>query len=160
MTAQTHERLILDGKKTSMAFCPPLPLDHPRLIQIPREDWESKSPVVFSTACWRLYIGTWEIKDGRFYLRDIEGQFKLVGDEPLLADWFTGVIRITQGELLHYVHMGFGTVYEEELHIKIEAGRVTDTRVIDNRNKDIDDVELIARSFPGLENRFDGDDEL
>ena len=35
--------------------------------------------------------------------------------------------------------MGFGSVYEEELHIKIEKGIVTNTRIMDNRDKEYDD---------------------
>ena len=83
----------------------------------------SGSTILFSTACWRGYIGTWEVRDDRFYLVDIEGLWRKEGDDPILADWFTGTLRIPRGEMLHYVHMGFGSVYEKELHIKIEAGR-------------------------------------
>jgi hypothetical protein len=32
MTAQIHEVLFIDGEKLSMAFCPPLPMDHPRIV--------------------------------------------------------------------------------------------------------------------------------
>ena len=71
-----------------------------------------------------------------------------------------------QGELLHYVHMGFGSIYEKELHIKIEAGVVTKQRVIDNREKieklkNVSPEEQLMQGFdnlPGTENRFDGDD--
>ncbi|MGI0015521.1 MAG: hypothetical protein ACREBU_19060, partial [Nitrososphaera sp.] len=34
MTAQIHEKLIIDGEKTSMAFCPPLPIGHPRIVAV------------------------------------------------------------------------------------------------------------------------------
>ena len=60
--------------------------------------------------------------------------------------------------MLHYVHMGFGSVYEEELHIKIERGIVTKTNVIDNRGKTIDHDKLHMESYPGNENSFDGDE--
>ncbi len=116
--------------------------------------------MVFTTACWRGYIGTWEIKDGRFYLVNITGRYKIIGNDPIPADWFTGVIQIPQGEVLHYVHMGFGSVYEQEIHVKIEKGKVVKSRVIDNRNKDVNTWELGWGNLPGLENRFEGDDEL
>jgi hypothetical protein len=32
MTAQIHEVLFIDGEKMSMASCPPLPMDHPRIV--------------------------------------------------------------------------------------------------------------------------------
>jgi len=60
-------------------------------------------------------------------------------------------------KLLAYVHMGFGSVYEEELHIHIERGRVTGTRVYDNRGKEIDTRRIGVDNLPGGENRFPGD---
>jgi hypothetical protein len=56
-------------------------------------------------------VGTWEVRDGQFFLVSIKGRVKLLGKEPLLADWFTGVLRVPRGEMLAYVHMGFGSVY-------------------------------------------------
>ncbi len=158
MTAQVHENLILNGEETSMAFCPPLPEDDPRIIAL-KDDEMDQGSIIFSTACWREYIGTWEIKDGKFYLVHLEGRYKLSGDTPILADWFTGTLRIPQGEMLHYVHMGYGSVFERELHIKIENGVVTDSKMIDNRNKDFNGEELTWKNLPGLENAFDGEDE-
>src|SRR6266571_8893586 len=88
MTAQIHEKLILDGEETSIAFCPPLPEGHPRIFQAGPEE------VIRSTGCWRGYQGTWEIKDGWFYLVALRGRFQLRQCDPLLADWFTGVLRV------------------------------------------------------------------
>jgi hypothetical protein len=162
MTAQIHERLILDGVETSMAFCPPLPESHSRVVEIdPKEAKDGDLDLLlFSTACWRGYQGTWEIKDGLFYLVDLHGRFQLQGKEPLLADWFSGVLRVPRGERLQYVHMGFGSVYEEEVHIKIDAGRVVKSRVVDNRGKSYDEQEIGWQNLPGSENRFPGDDEI
>jgi hypothetical protein len=177
MTAQFRENLILDGEPISMAFCPPLPPHHPRVVELTDEGidalrkrtWEnSKSAgqevlcseldlILGSTACWRRYVGTWEVRDGQLFLTSIEGRFKLLGNEPLLADWFTGVLRVARGEMLAYVHMGFGSVYEEELHIHVERGRVTGTRVYDNCGKEIDTYRLGVDNLPGRENRFAGD---
>jgi len=91
------------------------------------------------------------------FLASIEGRFKLIGTEPVLADWFTGVLRVPRGEMLAYVDMGFGSVYEEELHIHVERGRVTGTRVYDNRGKEIDTRRIGVANLPGRENRFPGD---
>jgi len=38
MTAQIYENLILDGEETSMAFCPPLPENDDRVIEIKDDD--------------------------------------------------------------------------------------------------------------------------
>ncbi len=157
MTAQIHECLILDGEETSMAFCPPLPKGHPRIIEADID--KSDDLVLYSTACWRGYQGTWEIRDGRFYLVGLRGRFRLLGEEPLLADWFSGTIRIPRGELLVYVHMGFGSVYEQELHVRIIKGEVVASRIIDNRGQTFDRWDLGWRNMPGGENRFPGDDD-
>jgi hypothetical protein len=162
MTAQVHEGLIFNGEETSMAFCPPLPEKHPRIVSIDPDEAarDESSSILFSTACWRGYQGTWEITDGRFYLVALRGRFQLEPGEPLLADWFTGVIRIPRGEPLQYVHMGFGSVYEEEVHVKIERGVVVASRTIDNRGKEHDRWALGWDNLPGRENSFPGDDEL
>jgi tetratricopeptide (TPR) repeat protein len=63
----------------------------------------------------------------------IRGIYKLLGAEPILADWFTGVLKVPRGEILHYVHGDFLSIYEKEVRVKIENGVVIDSRVIDNR---------------------------
>jgi len=163
MTAQIHERLIFEGEETSMAFCPSLPEGHPRISETDLDEDCRNGGSIFlvgSTACWRGYQGTWEIKDGRFFLVDLRGRFQLKGEGPLLADWFSGVIRIPRGEELVYVHMGFGSVYEQELHVKIDKGVVVNSRMIHNRGKKHAAGELGWKNLPGGENRFPGDDEL
>lgn len=174
MTAQLGEILILDGEQIDMGFCPPLP-DHPRVKKLSDRELavlEQSSQraatgserritrlglILHSTACWRRYLGTWELRDGHLYLVALEGRYALTGDGPLAADWFTGVLRVQQGEMLHYVHMGFGSVFERELHIRIERGRETGRRVIDNRGKSFDSDRLALDNLPGGENRFAGD---
>lgn len=164
VTAQAEEILIYEGEETSMTFCPPFPEDHPRIKTLRddeiRPSGRADDDFVFSTACWRGYIGTWEIKDGHFYLVRIVGQHRLEGDEPLFADWFSGALRIPKGRMLEYVHMGFGSVFEQETHIKIENGIVTKTKTIDNRGKQHDPNELGWSNLPGMENRFHGDDDF
>jgi hypothetical protein len=163
MTAQMHEKLILEGEHTTMAFCPPIPKDHPQIQVLDNDELDEAvqagdaSTMVRSTACWRQYVGTWELKDGKFYLVEVRGRLMYTDDEPIFADWVTAVLRIPSGKQLHYVHMGFGSVYEFENHIKIENGIVVQERRIDNRDKDID-PNLGWKNLPGSENNFDGDD--
>ena len=38
MTAQFRENLILDGEQISMPFCPPLPPDHPGVVELTDEE--------------------------------------------------------------------------------------------------------------------------
>jgi hypothetical protein len=190
MTAQIHEGLIFEGEETSMACCPPLPgppiprglsdadtiaallaafdaaraggwVGHPRVRQA---DGGEGGDLPRSTACCRGYRGTWQIKDGRFYLVGLKGKYRLDGDEPLFADWFTGVLRIPRGKCLHYVHMGFASVYEQEVHVQVEKGVVVGTRVIDNRGKDghpardTRKTQLGLQHMPGGENYVPGDE--
>lgn len=163
MTAQIHECLIFEGEDAEMAFCPPIPEGHPRIVEIDCKNISSRDKsdsILFSTACWRGYQGTWEIKDGRFFLVGLRGRLKLLGAEPLFADWFSGVLRIPKGEMLLYVHMGFGSVYEQEIHVKIEQGVVVASRIMDNRGQMYDAWDLGRKNMPGGENRFPGDDEM
>jgi hypothetical protein len=155
MTAQVHERLILDGQQTSMAFVPWLPSPHPRIVS--RSEPAGDERVIYTTACWRRYIGTWELRNARFYLLALVGRFELVGTEPLWADWFSGVLRVPRGRELHYVHMGFGTIFEEELHIRINDGVETDRRRWDNRGREFNVSKLGLRNLPGDENEFPHD---
>ena len=160
MTAQIRERLILDGEETYMVFCPPLPDGHPRIFEPSPDEVVEGDGILGITACWRGYQGTWQIRDGRFYLVGIRGRFHLREGEPILADWFSGVLRVPRGERLQHVHMGFGSVYEQEVHVKVENGVVVTSRVIDNRGKKHDKWDIGRKNLPGGESRFPGDDEL
>jgi hypothetical protein len=164
VTAQIHEELILEGEERSMAFCPPLPENHPRIVEVDRNEAVRgrESWFLSSTACWRRYQATWEIRDGRFFLTAIRGRFRLGGEGPILADWFSGVLRNPKGKILGYVHMGFGSVWEQETHVQVKKGIVTSVRVVDNRGWQFDLFdrwELGLRNLPGGENRFPGDDQ-
>lgn len=156
MTAQVHEELIFNGERISMAFCPPLPERHPRIVAVTRDiaTHEDAHPLIFSSACWRCYQGTWEINDGQFSLVRLRGRYRLLGNAPVLADWFSGVLRIPTGELLQYVHMGPGSVYEDEIHVKIERGVVVRSRVIENRGTAWNEWDMGCRSLAGAGNRF------
>ena len=136
MTAQIKELLIIDGHKTRMAFCPPVPVEHPRIHErSPDEILRDESRILDSTTCWRRYVGTWEIKDERFFLADLHGRFQLRGSTPVFADWFSGILRAPIGEILQYVHMGFGSVHERELLVEVKNGVVVKYRTIDNRKR-------------------------
>jgi len=156
MTAQIHERLILDGVETSMAFCPPLSEGHSGICEAGSDEGarDISDLILSSSACWRGYQGTWEIKDGRFYLVGLRGRFKLREGKPVLADWVSGVLRVPKGKMLQYVHMGFCSVYEQELQIKIENGEVIKTSAIDNRRKKRARWRPGWKNLPGGKNRF------
>lgn len=136
MTAQAHEQLILDGRRTSMMTCPVLPLHDPRLRCVDVGDITGPIPddvaLARSTACWRGYIGYWEIKDDRLYLCRVVGAYQWDAGDPVFADWVSDTLRVPEGKLLHYVHMGFESIYEGELEILVEEGVVVDRLVIEH----------------------------
>lgn len=164
MTAQAHEKLILEGVEVSMAFCPALPIDAGQVTEtsastlrqrIGSKEWPS---FLQSTACWRRYIATWEIKEGRLYLNQVIGRYHKPDPAPLFADWVTAVLRVPEGKRIQLVNMGFGSVWETELHIKVERGVVLKQRRVDNTGRTFDRSKLGFLNLPGGENRFDGDD--
>lgn len=56
--------------------------------------------------------------------------------------------------------MGFASVYEEEIHIKIVKGIVQKLKTIDNCLNKRDEGKLAIDIFPGSENYFDGDNDI
>lgn len=140
MTAQMHERLVYEGEDVSMTTCPMIPAGHPRIEAIdPFAPGFAASPedagVLYSTGCWRQYQGSWEVRNGRLFLVGLRGCFHLRDGEPLLADWWSGILCIPRGALLEYVHMGFESAYEREQLVEVREGMVVGSREIDNRHR-------------------------
>ena len=44
-------------------------------------------------------------------------------ETPVFAEWYSGELRIPEGEMIQYVHGGYGTTYERDRLILIERGR-------------------------------------
>ena len=130
MTAQVDEILIFDGNKTSITFHPPLPDSHPGIIKVNNQDIRNNNSVISSTACWRGYIGTWEIQNDRLYLIDIVGCYQMTDNNPIFADWVSGLMRVPQGKLVYCDRSG-AKVYEQEIHLRIEQGKVIESTLID-----------------------------
>jgi hypothetical protein len=141
-TAQIPERIVYEGTE---GFLFTDPLETYFTNDNPRPEF-----VAPHTACWRGYIGEWEIKEDTLYLKDIKAWMRddqgvrspvsfdkvFPGKaKPLKAEWFTGTLRIPQGKPIQYVHMGYQTVYEVDVFLTIEAGKVIGRQMVDNRNK-------------------------
>lgn len=140
MTAQAGEGLIYKGKETWMRSEPLAGY----LAQ--RRDVNFSAP---STACWRGYVGTWEIKQGisgdyGLYLIELVAHledysevglaylFPEAGKEGVFAHWFTGDLSCPQGELLEYVHMGYASVYESDLFLSFNKGILVSEKTFKN----------------------------
>ena len=135
MTAQVPETLIYEGNKLSMC-AEPLG-DYFALAGLePPFDWTS-------TALWRGYVGTWEIIQSRLYLIGINGRLKtdeaatlasIFPDFPerVFAHWYSGTIRVPEGKLLEYFHMGYASRYERDRYFEVEKGVVLRSWVEEN----------------------------
>ena len=123
MTAQAGDRLLLDDKDCELYAYPELPPHHPRVIE--RTELEARAAFgaswIFSTGCWRRYCARWAIRGDRLYLDGIDGIYRLDGEDPLFASWVTTTLRIPQGEMLCYIHLG-DSIFERDLVIDIKKG--------------------------------------
>ena len=135
MTAQIAEKLNYEGRKLSMCS---EPLRAFFALGGYQPAFQSNS-----SALWRGYVGEWDIKDKRFYMIGLRGVLVDGTDASLesvfpgfpdrvFAHWYSGTIRIPQGKILEYVHMGYGSTYESDLMIDIEKGVVVSAQVIHN----------------------------
>jgi hypothetical protein len=137
MTAQVSETLTYHGKEIMM-FSNPLDL------YLRESGLNFVSP---STANWRGYEGTWEIKffEGveRLYLVGLVayksydrvlGLADLFPEFPtgVFAHWFSGEIRLPQGDLLEYVHGGYASQYEFDLFMEFKKGVFINKRAVHN----------------------------
>lgn len=135
MTTQIPEQLLYMGEKHSMCDIPLA-----MYFELGGNEPDFESP---SSALWRGYIGLWEVVDDRLYMIDLSGTLK-DGTEANLATvfpnypdrvfahWFSRKVRLPQGKRLKYVHMRYGSVYEQDLFLHFENGIVTKTELIEN----------------------------
>lgn len=99
-----------------------------------------------STACWRGYKAIWELKNDSLFLRQITSCHnkcgleirnanleKMFGTNDVFASWFTGQIIAPKGKLVQYIHMGYGSVYEEEQIFKLNKGQLKSIKVKSNK---------------------------
>lgn len=142
-TAQAPDKIIYKGKEYSL---------HTNPLEPYFEKHPDKKPKIKSTSsgCWRGYIATFTITNQVMILEDIEIMVyveKEEGELPferksvvsevipknktLEIDWFTGVLVLPYGELVNYVHMGYGSTYESYILLEVKAGKVTGKRKFD-----------------------------
>ena len=106
------------------------------------------------TALWRGYVATWRLESNKLYLIRIQTDY--CGNNPIdvsltkeftshkvLANWFSGVIIRPKGKILQYVHMGYQSIYEEEIFYEFGNGKLLNT----TSSKYV--VKTPGRVFPG-----------
>jgi hypothetical protein len=137
MTAQAGEKIIYKGNSYSMGSEPLTPylknLNRPIYVLSP------------GTHISRGYLGSWEVRGEQLFLMDLviygreykkeNIEYVFPGKTEVFADWFTGDVKLASGKMLHYVHAGFGSVFEEDIFLSFYKGVLVNERVEDNRNK-------------------------
>jgi len=129
MTLQINETLIIEGKQFSMTRSPSIQTLEGQIIK--STEPKPTDGLAWSTACWRNYVGTWEIRNGKIFLVDVYGMYRKLDPNPIFADWFSGPIVVQDGDPL-YVELMFDRVFERERHISITAGHVDDYWIVNN----------------------------
>lgn len=161
-TAQIPDYLIYEGE-TYVLFSNPLEKYFNEDNVRPKDVFSEGC----TTACWRGYVALWEIKRKYLYLTKINhccegGEIPISKifpgkDAPIKATWFSGELRIPQGKELSYVHMGYGSVYEEDLILTIKDGRLIKKKIIDNTKENLPSVR--RRSFNELKKLMDWEEK-
>lgn len=136
-TAQFPDTLFIDGKGLSL-FTQPLAA----LESAEPKTWQAlqrRRPAHDCSAAWFGFTAQWRIEEDQLLLVAITADpcsdrprlvdLKRVfgrkrGATPVFAEWFTGVLRVPQGQLVEYIHAGFASRYERYLLLQIDGGRV------------------------------------
>ena len=125
-TTQIRDRIIYDSNEYSGSY-DEFPLEYYWSDEHPKPEFMSMG----STACWRGYIATWEVRNKSLLLKSL-GKENFPNDDetpiplqsvfpdtngPVLADWFSGVLECTGGAKI-----------KENVFISIHKGKVIGTR--------------------------------
>lgn len=143
-TAQRSDKIIYKGQEYSLN-CNPL------------EDFfnihPDKKPTtgIISSALWRGYIATFEVVDNQLFLKDIKIMTKdslnKIGDykwesvikevfpnqDKIKIEWYSGLLVIPYGKMVNYVHMGYGSTYENYYVLEINKGTLTKEKNFNNK---------------------------
>ncbi|WP_315817767.1 hypothetical protein [Paraflavitalea speifideaquila] len=140
-TAQYPDKLWYKGKEYDM---------HTNPMEAFFEKHPDRKPKngIISTALWRGYVATFEIKNDQLLLKDIEIKVQDTGktyqtkwvsvlkevfpnQQEINIDWYTGLLVLPHGKLVNYVHMGYGSTYEKYILLEIGAGKLTQEKKLD-----------------------------
>lgn len=135
-TGQELDAVRFEGQRHFMLEVPLAGLLWER-PDVPDFDWPR-------TSNWKGYTAAWEVKDGGLYLASFEA--KANGKDypvealfpgrklPILADWYTGRIRIPIGEPTEYGPRGgiYGAVYPRVVVLHLVKGKVVRSEELKN----------------------------
>jgi hypothetical protein len=106
---------------------------------------ETRSDVSFifkSTALVRGYIGSWKIKNKKLFLVALAGfiennvkvdlKYLFPNKKEVFADWFSGDIKIPEGDLLQNINIGYASVFARDRMLNFNKGILISEMVKDN----------------------------
>jgi hypothetical protein len=138
MTIQAGDIISYNGEKKTIATEPLKPY------------LETRSDVGFifkSTALVRGYIGTWKIKNNKLYLVSLIGfieknnqvglNYLFPNKTEVFASWFSGDIRIPEGDLIQKINLGYASVFARDRVLNFNKGLFISETVKDNINQKI-----------------------
>lgn len=130
MSLPWGERLILNGEEVRMRNCPKIPEDHDRIVLVEGES----SAIRWSLGSGLSGIHLWEVRDKKFYLMACGRPYRILGEGPVFANWYSGILEIPSGEcLVNNEHLVRG-IYAECQHtiiVHVNAGNVTSIQMMD-----------------------------
>ncbi|HEX7481491.1 MAG TPA: hypothetical protein VF331_27050 [Polyangiales bacterium] len=103
-------------------------------LPLPGEDVVVACPdehALSNTACWRGYVPTWKLTDGKLFLVNIRGNQRLAASEPQLARWVTRVFRGAAGPIERSASCAYATRYRRAWEIDLRSGQVHRERLLD-----------------------------
>lgn len=145
MTAQFPDTILFAGTRCALMSNP---------LESLFDQGHPRPPFVSeSTANWRGYVAHWEIEDDRLFLvgldaRVVRGPPRIsrAGQDGLSAyseadlfpasggrvhaSWFSGTLRIPDGDLVKYVHLGYESRYERYVMLDFKGGELVLTRIV------------------------------
>ncbi len=117
MTVQVADKIEYKGKSYP-CIVGSMPKKHALIEKI-------SGPKFVSANCWRGFIAQWSVSDEKLYLNSVEGNFNKLTDEPIFADWFSGVLTIGMGRGMSAV-VGYKK-YEIEVTLTVKDGVIDST---------------------------------
>ncbi|MFK7970346.1 MAG: hypothetical protein AB8F95_08265, partial [Bacteroidia bacterium] len=133
-TAQVPDILIID-QDTHAIFSDPL---ETYLNQQKNRITLNLNPIT-STACWRGYQAVWRLRNDSLFLIRIMPCLASKGDKSKDADlaqmfgedyrnsqvfakWASLTLQLPEGELVEYIHLGYGSIYERDRKLLFKKG--------------------------------------
>jgi hypothetical protein len=139
-TAQIPDALTFRGQKYALFVNP---------LEAYFKSHKERKPKggVISSALWRGYVASFELRDSALYVSDIEieewttdssnerettwksvVQSAFPDSSERYCTWYSGLLVLPVGEMTSYVHMGYASLYEKYLVLRVKDGLLTKVR--------------------------------